>query len=210
MKPRWRDVLKARAMEFWSVDHAAQLVEFAVALPLLVVIVVGIFDFSGAFTLKQKLTNVARDAARAAAAEPITDLSAPVPVSVSDAFWMVDSYLVANHINDCGIGPSDVATPRRATWTYTAPGTSTNGCPSAGLTITINRGYYFPALDLRQPAGTDCVPQTTAATQTAVISTCVSIQYGYQWKFRQAASLFGRAPVLPSTITATAVAMNEN
>jgi Flp pilus assembly protein TadG len=33
-------------------DHAAQLVEFAVALPLLVVFVVGIFDFSSAFTLK--------------------------------------------------------------------------------------------------------------------------------------------------------------
>ena len=48
--------------------------EFAVALPLQVVFVVGIFDFSGAFTLKQKLTNVARDAARAAAAAPSNDL----------------------------------------------------------------------------------------------------------------------------------------
>ena len=52
----------------------AQLVEFAVALPLLVVFVVGIFDFSGAFTLKQKLTNVARDTARAAAAAPSNDV----------------------------------------------------------------------------------------------------------------------------------------
>src|SRR5271170_7996586 len=70
-------------------DRAAQIVEFAVALPLLVVFVVGIFDFSGAFTLKQKLTNVARDAARAAASDPASDLTAPqaaVPISVSDAF----------------------------------------------------------------------------------------------------------------------------
>jgi Flp pilus assembly protein TadG len=189
-------------------DRGAQLVEFAVTLPLLVVFVVGIFDFSGAFTLKQKLTNVARDAARAAAAEPITDLSAAVPVSVNDAFWMVDSYLQANRINDCGIDPSTVV-QARPTWTYSAAGNGTNGCPTAGLTIIINRGYYFPATSGRQPAGVNCVAQSAAA-QTAVISTCVSIQYGYQWKFGQAASLLGRTQLLPNTITATAVAMNEN
>jgi TadE-like protein len=209
VKPRCHNGLKNRAKECWSGECAAQLVEFAVALPLLVVFVVGIFDFSGAFTLKQKLTNVARDAARAAAAEPITDLSAAVPVSVNDPFLMIDNYLVANHINDCGIGPgSGVQT--RPTWTYTAAGTTSNGCPTAGLTIIINRGYYFPALDLRQPAGVSCVAQATAATQTAVLSTCVSIQYGYKWKFGQAASLLGRTPLLPSTISVTAVAMNEN
>jgi hypothetical protein len=198
----------ARVEGCWSEDRAAQLVEFAITLPLLVVFVVGIFDFSGAFTLKQKLTNVARDAARAAAAEPISDLSAAAPVSVTDAFWMVDSYLVANHINDCGIGPSNVVVTR-PTWTYAAPGNGTNGCPSAGLRITINRGYYFPATNGTQPAGINCVAQP-AASHTAVISTCVSIQYGYQWKFGRAASLLGRTPLLPSTITATAVAMNEN
>jgi Flp pilus assembly protein TadG len=200
--------LKSRAKECWSGERAAQLVEFAVALPLLVVFVVGIFDFSGAYTLKQKLTNVARDAARAAAAEPISDLSATTPVSVSDAFWMVDGYLAANHINDCGIGLGNVVVTR-PTWTYAAPGSTTNGCPSAGLTITINRGYYFPATTGTQPAGVNCVPQSASGT-TAVISTCVSIQYGYQWKFGQAASLLGRTPLLPSAITATAVAMNEN
>jgi len=40
-------------------DRGSQMVEFAVTLPLLMVFVVGIFDFSGAFTLKQKLTNAA-------------------------------------------------------------------------------------------------------------------------------------------------------
>jgi Flp pilus assembly protein TadG len=184
------------------------LVEFAVSLPLLVVFVVGIFDFSGAFTLKQKMTNISRDAVRAAAAEPINDLSAPLPVSVSDAFSMIDSYLVANHINDCGISSSS-ATVNRTTWTYAAPGNGTNGCPSSGLTIIINRGYYFPATVAAQPAGADCAPQSVAG-QTAVISTCVSIQYGYQWKFGRAASLLGSTPLLPSTITVTAVAMNEN
>jgi len=121
-------------------DQAAQLVEFAVSLPLLVVFVVGIFDFSNAFTLKQKLTNVARDAARAAAADPANDLQARLPASVDDAFEVIDHYLVANKINDCGIAPSGA--PSGLTWTFTANG---NGCPTGGLTIIVNRGYYFPA-----------------------------------------------------------------
>lgn len=203
--PNWRSWL---ARPEWRGDRAAQLVEFAVSLPLLVVFVVGIFDFSGAFTLKQKLTNISRDAARAAAAEPINDLSASLPVSVSDSFWMIDNYLVANHINDCGISLSS-AVVSRTTWTFAAPGNGTNGCPSAGLTILINRGYYFPATAAALPAGADCAPQPVAG-QTAVISTCVNIQYGYQWRFGRAASLLGSTPLLPPTITVTAVAMNEN
>jgi Flp pilus assembly protein TadG len=203
--PNWRSW---QARPEWREDRGAQLVEFAVSLPLLVVFVVGIFDFSGAFTLKQKLTNVSRDAARVAAAEPISDLSASLPVSVNDAFLMIDNYLVANHINDCGISSSS-ATVNRTTWTFAAPGNGTNGCPSAGLTILINRGYYFPAAAGNLPAGVDCSPQT-ATGQTAVISTCVNIQYGYQWKFGRAASLLGSTPLLPPTLTVTAVAMNEN
>ena len=76
-------------------DRGAQLVEFAVALPLLVLFVVGIFDFSNAFTFKQKLTNIARDAARVAAADPAGDLRAPsttAPASVIDAFQVIDTY----------------------------------------------------------------------------------------------------------------------
>lgn len=185
-------------------DSASQIVEFAVALPLLVLFVVGIFDFSGAFTLKQKLTNAARDAARAAAAEPISDLDAAVPMSVSDAFYTVDTSLQANQINDCGIGPSNV-TASSPSWTYSSSG---NGCAAAGLTIIINRGYYFPATSGNSPAGVTCTAQ--AASGTAVLATCVSIQYGYQWKFGSAASLLGRTEVLPATIAATAVAINEN
>jgi Flp pilus assembly protein TadG len=190
----------------WRQDHAAQLVEFAVSLPLLVVFVVGIFDFSGAFTLKQKLTNVARDAARAAAAEPISDLSATVPESVTKAYWIVDNYFTANKLSDCGLNPGTVIVNRPSTWKYASSG---GGCAATGLTITINRGYYFPATAGGQPANLDCTP-IPAGSQTAVIATCVSIQYGYAWRFGRVASLLGGTPVLPSTITATAVAMNEN
>lgn len=188
-------------------ESGAQLVEFAVALPLLIVFVVGIFDFSGAFTLKQKLTNVARDAARAAAAEPINDLtSAAVPVSVVDTFWIVDNYLNANKINDCGIRPSDRVKTVPATWTYSH---AANGCTGVGLKIIVNRGYYFPASSGAAIANVNCTPQS-AGTSTAVLSTCVSIQYAYKWQFGRVASLLGSAATLPNTLAATAVAMNEN
>jgi Flp pilus assembly protein TadG len=181
------------------------LVEFAFALPLLVLFVVGIFDFSNAFTVKQKLTNVARDAARSAAAGPANDLQSPAttPASVVDAFQNIDNYLVANKLSDCGIS-SSTPTPSRLTWTYTA----TTGCPPGGLTIIINRGYYFPLTSATLPS-VNCTPQSPGSG-TAVIGTCVSIQYGYAWRFGGIASVLGFTSTLPNAITVTAVAMNEN
>ena len=188
----------------WRDDRGAQLVEFAVTLPLMMVFVVGIFDFSGAFTLKQKLTNAARDAARAAAAEPSNDLSSTLPTSVNDAFLAVDNYLATNQINDCGITNS--ASQSGLTWTFTASG---NGCTTPGsLTITINRGYYFPQTGAALPS-VSCASQAPGG-QTAVVGTCVSIQYPYPWRFGRVASLLGSATSLPTQISATAVALNEN
>ncbi len=185
-------------------DRGSQMVEFAVTLPLLMVFVVGIFDFSGAFTLKQKLTNAARDGARAAAAEPASDLGLRLPMSVNDAFLAMKNYLAMNQINDCGITAS--GSPTALTWTFTATG---SGCVSPGLTVIINRGYYFPQTGAALPA-TNCASQAVGSGQTAVVGTCVSIQYAYQWRFRRVASLLGNAATLPNTISATAVAMNEN
>jgi Flp pilus assembly protein TadG len=202
---RLRTWLKGLAKSGWHDDRASQLVEFAVALPLLVLFVVGIFDFSNAFTLKQKLTNVARDAARAAAADPANDLQSPspTPASVLDAFQDIENYLVANKINDCGISSSSPAAAG-LTWTYTA----TTGCPPGGLVIVINRGYYFPATSASLPS-VNCTGQTPGAG-TAVIATCVSIQYAYAWRFGRVASLVGASSNLPSAITVVSVAMNEN
>ena len=200
----WRARL-SDAVSFLSRENrGAQLVEFAVALPLLVVFVVGIFDFSNAFTFKQKLTNIARDAARVAAGDPSNDLaSQPIPTSIVDAFQVVDNYLASNNISDCSVSttPSKVG----LTFTYTGTGAS---CPSGGFTLIINRGYYFPAAAAAQPATVNCQP--LAAPATAIIGTCVSIQYAYAWRFGNVASLLGMSAMLPSTISAVSVAMNEN
>lgn len=189
-------------------ERGAQLVEFAVSLPLLVVFVVGIFDFSGAFTLKQELTNVARDAARDAAAGPASDVPSSlgsVPVSVSDAYQLIANYFSANNINFCGITTSSF-TNSGVTWTYSGSG---NGCPGTGLTIVINRGYYI-AESSGDSAPTDCTTAQTLGSNVAVIGTCVNIRYAYQWKFGKVSSLFGTRPSLPSSINSIAVAVNEN
>src|SRR5271170_588018 len=128
-----RDARRSQLRRFWSDESAAQIVEFAVSLPLLILFVIGIFDFSNALSLKQKLTNAAREAARAAAADSANDLGAPstaVPVSVGDAFQVVDNYLVSEQINDCGLATANTMTATGLTWTYTATG---NGCPGNGI-----------------------------------------------------------------------------
>jgi Flp pilus assembly protein TadG len=157
---------------------------------LLVLFVIGILDFSGALTLKQKLTNAAREGARVAAADPATDLvnTAPLPVSVTDAFYVVDNYLLAEKISDCGIG---VPTSSSAlVWTSTAVCAGGNS-----FTLTINRGFVA-----KQVSG----PNTTYA-----INTQVKITYPYAWKFGPIAGLFGGF-TLPTGITTSSVAFNEN
>jgi hypothetical protein len=190
----------------WSDDRAAQIAEFALSLPLLVVFVVGIFDFSGAFILKQKLTNAARDAARAAAADPSNDLSnGGTPASVSDAFQVVENYFLANNLNDCGIIPG--GPPTGLTWVYSA---AANGCPPGGLILTINRGYYFPQNGAALPSA-DCRVQPPNG-QLTVVATCVSIRYAYKWQFNRVIGLLVRGATSASltTITTTAVVINEN
>jgi len=204
-----RNAVRRLITRLWQEDRGPQLAEFAIALPLLVFFVVGIFDFSSAFTLKQKLTNIARDAARASAGDPANDLSSPslpTPASVLDAFQLIQGYFNANNLNLCGItgfsGP-----PAGLTWTVTG---SSNGCVSPGLTITINRGYFLPSTGAGLPAATCTSPGSGGPSGLTVIATCVSIQYAYPWRFGSVANLLGTTDILPSQITATAVALNEN
>jgi Flp pilus assembly protein TadG len=132
---------RSKWIRYFSGDCGAEIVELATSLPVLVLFVIGIFDFTNAVTLKQKLTNAAREGARVAAADPASDLADPTgssgfPASVTDAFYVVDRYLVAEKINDCGLN-SQPLVQSGLTWTATATGT---GCTGAGLVLTINRG----------------------------------------------------------------------
>ena len=189
------DVRRAMLERSWANDCGSQVVEMALSLPVLVIFVVGIFDFSGALTLKQKLTNAAREGARVAAADPASDMAASVPIAVSDAFQVMDNYLLSEKINDCGLSGTTPPTPTQSalTWTYAATG---SGCPGNGIKLTINRGCQ----------------QTVSQNSNAVylIGTCVTVDYAYKWRFNSVGGLFGGKVLGPSTITTAAEAFNEN
>ncbi len=156
---------------------ASQMAEFAVCLPLLVVVVVGIFDFGEAFNVKQKLNGAAREGARFASSLPTNDLSAAgTPASVTAIRDLVASYLTNTRINNCGLG-AQAPTNAAPTWTYA---TSGNGCPGT-LTLTIERQYAFQ----------ETVPNATANIN--VISTHVTLSYPYQWRFSRVVKLVAPA-----------------
>ena len=156
--------------------EGAQILEFAVALPLLMVFVVGIGDFGGAITLKQKLNNAVREGARFGANEPTADLystvaSGTAPASVNAVARLVGSYLQAAHINDCGLatGSWTVSAPTAPlAWQYTAS--------SCELTLTIDRGFPVPA-------------GTSGNVPKWMISTQVTISYPYTWQFNRVIGL---------------------
>lgn len=153
-------------------NQASQLLELAVALPLLIVFVVAIFDFGQAFNLKQKLNTAVREGARHGSSLPTNDLTASgVPATVNSVRDVVDNYLAAAKVNDCGLnGQAGAAGTTPLSWTFTA----SSGC-SGSLTLTVERGYSFPAV---------------IATKTFnVISTRVTIRYPYQWQFNRVITL---------------------
>ncbi|MGA7890866.1 MAG: TadE family protein, partial [Candidatus Sulfotelmatobacter sp.] len=170
-------------------DHASQIVEFALSLPLLVLFVVGIFDFSGAISLKQKLTNAAREAARVAAADPANDLAngSGTPVSVLDAFYVVDNYLISEKLNDCGLSTPDLPTQTGSTLTWVSTTTGCSGGASGNLSLTINRG---------------CVKtQTINGNTVNLVGTCVTILYPYKWQYSSVTGLLGITFIGPTGIT---------
>jgi hypothetical protein len=171
-----------RTLRLLASAQAASLAEFAIALPLLVVLVVGIFDFGGAFNMKQELNNAAREGARFGATQPTNDLTFPAnnpaPPSVDAIRYVVDSYLQQAKINDCGLGllppPSPVGSAQQ--WIYSA-----NGCGALSLQLTIQRDFPGPGNQ-----GSGCY----AGTQNLyVLCTQVIINYPYQWHFNSVIQL---------------------
>jgi len=173
-------------------DDASQLMEFAVSLPLLVVLVVGIFDFGRAFNLKHQLTNAARDGARFGANLPASDFTAPgVPNSVVSVKDIVDSYLVASGVSDCGLGSLGGG---GATFTWTATG---SGCPGGTLTLTVERAYIFK-------------PSAGPNTNVNMICTHVTLSYPFQWRFGAAIQMLVPGSTYGGLVQITADAVMPN
>jgi Flp pilus assembly protein TadG len=146
-------------------EEGAQIIELAITLPLLAVLMVGIFDFGQAFNTKQKITAAIREATRFAANQGITDLATAPPPSILSVRDLVSGYLKTNNMTDCGLGtvaPVSQA-PAPMNWKFTA-----SGCV-ATMTLTVNRGHTFT--------------YTQGGNTYTVESTKIDISYPFQWHF---------------------------
>jgi Flp pilus assembly protein TadG len=188
----WSHLSRLQGME------AAALIEFAVTLPLLVVLVVGIFDFGGAFNLKQELNNAVREGAGFGASQPTNDLlNSGTPPSVDAVRYLVASYLQAARINDCGLATMAApASPSPSTtWTYSTTGTCANA-----LILSITRPCISPSC-----------PAITGGTNVYIPNTYVKISYPYQWHFNNVIQLLiPGANYALSSIKTDATAANLN
>ena len=158
--------------------RGAALLEFAITLPLLVVFVVGIFDFSGAFNQKQKIEQAAQEGAIIAGAQPMSDIASgngnpdslqPVVTAVFNS--LASSGVLPNAGLSCSPPPPAPTGPKPPglTWTY-----KISGCPD-DLIITINREWVCPA---PCPSG-----------PPVAVGTMVTVTYPYHWRFNSVIQL---------------------
>jgi hypothetical protein len=173
--------------------QGAALLEFAISLPLLVVFVVGIYDFSGAFNQKQKIEQAAQEGAIIAGAQPTSDIASPTP---PDSLLLVVS-AVYNSLVGSGI-LQGCTLPARATGTGLASTYTISGCPNT-LVITINRGWVCGS-SVPCPSG-----------PPVAVGTSVMVQYPYNWRFNSVIQLLvpGASYAPQTTLTEIATVHNQ-
>ena len=177
-------------------SSGSQIAEFAVALPLLLVMVVGIFDFGHAYNIKQKVTNIAREAARMGASQPTSDLTNPAPASILAIRDMVSSALLSSKMPDCGLATT-AATPAGggALWKWTF----TTSCGSAGnLVLSVDRGYVFTST------------LTAGGNSIKMINTQVTLLYPYQWQFNRIITVMLPTAIYPGTTQISVASVMAN
>jgi|ERR1700691_3101706 hypothetical protein len=173
------DSLRHRLVSLLQDAQGAALLEFAIALPLLVVFAVGIYDFSGAFDQKQKIEQAAQEGAIVAGAQPMSDIvvSNSNPDSLQPVVTAVFNSLLASRVLPNGTtctAPGTVSGPAGGlAWTYTI-----SGCPD-NLAIVINRGWMCPAPCTATPAA---------------IGTMITVSYPYHWRFNSVIQLLFPGP----------------
>ncbi len=176
-------------------SSGSQLLEFALVVPLLLAMVIGILDFGQAYNLKQKLTNAAREGARFAIEEPCADCSQAAPSTTQAIENSMVSYLSNTGVNLCGLTGTTVPTvgPQPvASWTFTSPQTCAG--TSANFTIEIDRENTF-----------------ASSNGGKVVSSQVIVSSPYAWTFNRIIGLLlpGANYQAVTTISSTAIMETE-
>jgi Flp pilus assembly protein TadG len=189
-------------LEHLRETRGAQLLEFALVLPLLVVMAVGIIDFGGAYNVKHILTNSAREAARITSSTALTDsasncVNATTPCSIQAAADAVEQYLTNTGMSAAScISPSAPSGSATLKWTYSCDSGNETSCggSNAKVCLQIDRGYVT----------------TGGPSGTVIPSTRVTLQYPYTWTYGKVIGLMvkGATASLPSTISTSVVMQN--
>jgi Flp pilus assembly protein TadG len=180
-------------------SEGVEILEFAISLPLLIVVVVGVFDFGSAFTVKLKLGNTVLQGARVASNQPTTDLSLPgacnAPASICSVRDVVDKNLIASKLNDCGLATANGTPGAALTWTFT-----TNAGCAGTLTLTIERGFTYTAT----------LPNPPFQANYTIEATRVTLSYPYRWQFNRVIPLVAPGAAYPATSQINSVATMQN
>jgi len=169
-------------------QEAAQLVEFAFMLPLLVILVIGGVDFGQAYRLKQRLTNAAREGARIAIGQSQADLAQAIPSTVQAVRNSVVNYLASENMNTSFIAATPTKTGPRE-WTYSS---TASGLP----VLVIDRGAV--------------VPVTVGGVTTLAVSTRITLRYPHTWTLRQALMLFASSTTVPASFQISTTVLMKN
>jgi Flp pilus assembly protein TadG len=173
-------------------EQGAALLEFAIVLPLLMVFVVGIFDFSGAFNQKQKIEQAAQEGAIIAGAQPMSDIASGTgdPDSLHPVVTAVFNSLAGSGVLAKGtcVPPGTAVHPvPNLRWKYTI-----SSCPD-DLVIVIDRGWVSPS--------------GASSSTAAAVGTTVKVTYPYHWRFNSVIQLLfpgaGYAAITNLTESAT-------
>lgn len=171
-------------------ERGSQIVEFAIGLPILVLVMVAVFDFSGAFNLKQRLATSVSATARLGAEQSASDLSAAPPPSVTALRDFAAQSLTAAGINDCGLATAAATLSGFRQWTYTGA-----TCASSA-TLVVERQYTYPVV--------------VGVNTINVQATRVTLTYPYQWRLGSVVRLLAPSASFagPTTLSVTSVVAN--
>ena len=153
-------VVATRTCGFFKNTSGAELLEFALALPLILVMAVGLLDFARAYNIKQKLANAAREGVRYQAVED-HDIDNSSPSSLTTLRDDVVTYLTNSAINTSFIG---------TTLSY-------SGTTCIGTWYTTRSGVSYGLQVERCVAIAD-------SSSTSIPATRVTLYYPYDWTFR--------------------------
>jgi Flp pilus assembly protein TadG len=165
-------------------ERGSQLLEMALALPFLLVFVVGISDFGGAYNSKQKISNAAREGARFGISQSKLDLGDSPPASILAMRNTVANYLTNAGLTNCAFATTAPSKTGTVEWTIS---------PKANCVLKIDRGNT-----------------SISSGGTALDSTQVTVTYPVTWTFNRVVGLLvrGSNPVLPTSLTSVSFMQN--